>query len=117
MTKPTLQEKKHWKNYEIQRADGSWTTVAEILAENDRSWKKCLADPDWVKAILRKHHKPLLEAVKVQTVNDIQALDLLQKVQLKPSMSHSETRAVYQMNVLIDRIQSKLSEIKEGKQS
>lgn len=28
-----MTDKEHWKDYEIQKADGSWTTVSQILEE------------------------------------------------------------------------------------
>lgn len=31
----------HWKNYEIQQADGSWTTVGELLKEAiEKTWEE-----------------------------------------------------------------------------
>lgn len=30
-------EAKHWETYEIQNLDGSWTTVAELLASREQA--------------------------------------------------------------------------------
>lgn len=35
-----LKDKKHWKDYEIQKADGHWTTVYDLVEELKSQWKQ-----------------------------------------------------------------------------
>lgn len=46
LSKPKVIDK-HWKDYEIQNPDGSWTTIADLLQENSTKERKRIGRAFW----------------------------------------------------------------------